>query len=128
MNIQEYYQQCTDPNGTRGSCQPFTTCPSLVNLLQTQSSNPQTREFLRRSQCGIGGNNPYVCCASSSPPQPISNPSQSRPPQNSANIGGGKLPTAPNCGLDAPDRIFGGENTKIDEFPWLVQLQYMKRE
>lgn len=36
------------------------------------------------------------------------------------------LPKAPNCGPDAPDRIFGGQLTTIGEFPWAVLLNYDK--
>lgn len=61
---------------------------------------------------------PWVCCATNAqPPTPVDNT-----PGN-----GGKLPKAPACGIDAPDRIFGGEATKIDEFPWLAQIGYDKR-
>lgn len=38
-----------------------------------------------------------------------------------------KLPS--ECGKDVKsDRIFGGKVTDIDEFPWTVLLEYLKRE
>lgn len=42
--------------------------------------------------------------------------------------GAGKLPKAPFCGVDVQDKIFGGTDTKLDEFPWLAQIGYDKRE
>lgn len=34
----------------------------MVQLLRTQSNNPETRTFLRRSVCGYVGTTPLVCC------------------------------------------------------------------
>lgn len=79
---------------------------------------PQLRQFLQRSQCVAG--QPWVCCPDQAPASatPIRTPSPSK----------GKLPRAPDCGIESTDKIYGGENTKIDEYPWLVQIQYTKRE
>lgn len=39
------------------------------------------------------------------------------------------LPSRRICGpLSEDDRIFGGENTAIDEFPWLVRIKYILGE
>jgi hypothetical protein len=32
------------------------------------------------------------------------------------------------CGADANDRIFGGEEANLKEYPWLALLQYQTRE
>lgn len=112
------------PDNLNGLCQPVRTCTVLVELLQTQRKNPEVINFLRRSHCGYAGRDPLVCCPSSS-----SAPKTTQKPTSDPTIArGGSLPRAPACGIDAPDRIFNGEPTKIDEFPWLAQIQYKKRE
>jgi secreted trypsin-like serine protease len=34
------------------------------------------------------------------------------------------LPDIGTCGEWTTDRIFGGEQTKVDEFPWMALIQY----
>lgn len=111
--ISESYQPCVTPNDIKGFCQPMKSCTSIFKLLDG-TITPEIRDFIVRSQCVIG-NQPWVCCPQLPPPQTSSSSA-------------GKLPKAPECGIDSPDRIHGGEVTKIDEFPWLVQLLYNKRE
>lgn len=41
---------------------------------------------------------------------------------------GSFLPEPPNCGHCATDKIFGGTEAELDEFPWIVQLGYRKRK
>lgn len=123
QNVLEEYARCVDPNNHNGLCQPIRSCGSILGLLAPPLP-PQTREFLRRSQCKFENGQPWVCCPDSVAPPPP----PSRDPGLSVGSGGGKLPSAPDCGIQATDRIFGGEPTSIDEFPWLVQIQYNKRE
>lgn len=123
-NIPEQFTRCVDPNSHNGLCQPIRSCESILRLL-TPPLSPQTRDFLRRSQCKFENGQPWVCCPDSvpAPPPPPTNTGSS-----SVGSGGSKLPKAPDCGAQASDRIFGGEPTAIDEFPWLVQIQYNKRK
>lgn len=107
------------PNRANGLCQPIRSCPSLLEMLQ-QPLTTEARTFLRNSQCKIDAQ-PWVCCPTQTAPQ------RPRPAGNQP-AAPSKLPKAPECGIDSPNRIFGGEDTKIDEFPWLVQLQYSKRK
>lgn len=128
VNIQETNQPCRNPNNQNGVCIAFRSCNSLVGMLQADPYNQRVREFLRQSQCGFVGSEPYVCCPSNAPSQ-ATNPPVRPPPTPAITQGSAsKLPKAPDCGVDAGDRIFGGEETKIDEFPWLAQIQYTKRK
>jgi Regulatory CLIP domain of proteinases len=108
------------PNRLNGFCQPIRTCGSILNILQKPPISAQDRLFLQKSQCKADVQ-PWVCCASTTPASPTPITPSSGLTSNS------KLPKAPQCGIDAPDRIFGGEATKIDEFPWLAQIGYEKR-
>lgn len=94
----------------------------MINML-AGIVTPQIREFARKSQCGTLYNQPWVCCALQE-----SNDRTTRSPINVQPTAQSSLPKAPNCGIDESDKIFGGEITKIDEFPWLVRLEYTKRE
>lgn len=123
-NILEEFTSCFDPNNRNGLCQPIRSCDSILRLL-TPPLSLQVRDFLRRSQCKFENGQPWVCCPDSVA-APISN--QGNTGSTTAGSGGSKLPSAPDCGIQAADRIVGGEPTSIDEFPWLVQIQYSKRE
>lgn len=121
----EFYNSCVNPNKVSGLCRPFRSCQSLVDILQKNPNDQQFINFLRQSQCGYSGSDPNVCCPNTAipTPEPIT--------QNRGGpvAPGSKLPKAPDCGIDTfTDKIFGGEETKVDEYTWLVQLQYSKRE
>lgn len=111
-----------NPNRVSGLCRPFRSCQNLVDLLQNNPNDQKVINFLRQSQCGYSGSDPNVCCPNTEP-EPI------KQNQGGPVGSGSKLPKVPDCGIDRfADRIVGGEETKIDEFTWLVQLQYSKRE
>lgn len=107
----------------------------LSALFQKRSLSQEDRQYLSASQCGFQDNKPLVCCkAENDVPKPIFNVQlnsqqtdrqyQSTTQQSSS----GLLPKPGVCGFDASDRIFGGERTKIDEYPWMALLQYTKRK
>lgn len=123
-DILKEFTSCSDPNNRNGLCQPIRSCDSILRLL-TPPLSPQVRDFLRRSQCKFENGQPWVCCPDSVA-APISRPGNTG--SSSGGSGGSKLPSAPDCGIQAADRIVGGEPTSIDEFPWLVQIQYNKRK
>ncbi|CAK9822833.1 CLIP domain-containing serine protease HP8 [Anthophora retusa] len=138
---------CATPNNVAGSCVGIRQCPQLLNLLEAQPLKPEVIDFLRKSQCGFEGNYPRVCC-------PLRNGIIDIPPRGdqvypSDNTGTNQnfgqqntetntddanlqydlsnnplLPT--NCGKDLSQRIFGGERTDLDEFPWMALLEYSK--
>ncbi|CAG9806987.1 unnamed protein product [Chironomus riparius] len=37
-----------------------------------------------------------------------------------------KLPTAPNCGFHIDNRIVGGVETSIEDYPWIAKILYLK--
>lgn len=64
--------------------------------------------FLQKSQCGFYKGEPYVCCGPST------------------SSGNNLLPKPGVCGSFTSDRIFGGEKTEIDEYPWMALIEYTK--
>lgn len=88
----------------------------------------ETRSFLKKSQCGFLNRVPYVCCSKNVQPIRLSIPAPQKPMPNWYKKLKAKLPQSPQCGRDVQDRIFGGKETDIDEFPWMVLLEYKKRK
>ncbi|XP_031619952.1 uncharacterized protein LOC116338681 [Contarinia nasturtii] len=101
---------CITPNQEEGKCVPLRQCDELYKLLSLTLNNDQL-ELLRKSQCATIGRNPYVCC-SNSPPPPSASESDFPPPGQ--------------CGTQFKERIIGGEETDIGEYPWMALLKYTK--
>lgn len=135
------------PNSALGMCIGIRSCPPLLNLLQAKPYDTAAIDFLRRSQCGFAGRDPRVCCPIQNPQLDIpardelSFPNNPRPTDsieepttpgnNDANLqydpsSNPLLPT--DCGKELTQRIFGGEKTDLDEFPWMTLLEYAKRK
>lgn len=100
--------QCKTPDGHNANCVKLQQCPHLSKLLTTPPLSDANKLFLQKSQCGFYKGEPYVCCG---------------PPKSDEN---NLLPKPGVCGHFTSDRIFGGEKTQIDEFPWLALIQYTK--
>lgn len=87
---------CETPDKWNGTCIALRECRPLYRLLR-KNLPANLRTFLRNSQCGGGDStNIRVCCP------------------NTFTIN--DLP--PKCGLEAADKIVGGEETSLGEFPW----------
>lgn len=105
-------------------------CNSLTALLRKKPLTQADRTLLASSQCGWSGNYPLVCCSDGIQqqngggvnPAPAPAPGPAPVPKVSSL----PRPGEGQCGLDTSDRIYGGEATKIDEYPWLALLQYTK--
>lgn len=86
----------------------------MLNLSNRSGSNKiEARTYLQQNICIF--NQPWVCC-------PRSVPRTTTPITPLASKRNGLLPVAPACGVESTDKIVGGDITRIDEFPWLVQL------
>lgn len=102
--------------------------------------------YLRSLQCaGSIGRYPHVCCiAPNIIPQQQQQPQQQRPQQRpqrpqgrqatrlrplGRSSGTGHLiPGFGTCGLTSlAQRIFGGEETQLDEYPWMAIFEYRRR-
>ncbi|CAH0581471.1 unnamed protein product [Chrysodeixis includens] len=125
---------CTTPQGVTSTCVSIYDCQPLLNAFNQRPLPPSVVNYLRKSQCGFEGYVPRVCCGplpKDDPPQP--RPTQrptSRPPNQNGGGGGffqeDSYPAPKNqCGVDTNgDRIFGGQFTDLDEFPWMALLGY----
>lgn len=101
----------------------FKTCPNLLEIYNKRPASTQDRLFLSLSQCGYRDGQPLVCCREQAvappptqpppppqPPQPIPGPGPVPIPPTRNNL----LPRSPECGIDAENRIYGGNETYID--------------
>ncbi|XP_013147132.1 PREDICTED: serine protease easter-like [Papilio polytes] len=113
--------RCITPDGQVGSCVGLYSCPDITKRLQSPTPNDVT--FVQNSRCQ--GTQEYsVCCASSTPTNTAARPTvcslTATPPD----------PATECCGQESSggNRIFGGNVTAIDQYPWLVILEYKKDE
>lgn len=143
-------KSCRDGKEKHGTCVQLKTCSKLFTMATSKPVSAANREFLIRSQCAYLNRLPYVCCAHEQESdlttttaialvttprvEIVTNIATTSTTEAAPEIPDwlkklkSFLPAAPECGFDAQDRIFGGKETKIDEFPWTVLLEYTKRQ
>ncbi|KAF5298248.1 hypothetical protein FQR65_LT09759 [Abscondita terminalis] len=111
-NLRYVYRNspCTTPNSETGRCIPVKSCSVITNALENGSN--EAIRFAQQSQCGYDSV-PLVCCGT-------------KGLQTDEVYSHRLLPNRNICGVESTnDRIVGGTNTDIDEFPWLALLQYV---
>ncbi|XP_068624276.1 phenoloxidase-activating enzyme-like [Battus philenor] len=113
---------CFTPDGQEGRCVGLYSCPHLTSLLQQPTAKDVA--FVQNSRCQ-GPDQYSVCCRSSAPTKgPVGRPTvctlTAAPPD----------PRTECCGLSSSggNRIVGGNVTAIDEYPWLVIIEYKKED
>lgn len=108
----ELNEPCVNPRGEAGKCIFFRECQPLVAIFNKKPASIEEGNFVKQSRCGSVGGSAMVCC----------------PGLDVENRGPGRatLPRPPQCGQDLSDRIFGGQPTDLDEFPWTALIQYRK--
>lgn len=143
---------CYTPYDESGVCISVYDCPNVLQYIQPPLTQEIT-DYLRSLQCATGvGRGPHVCCTSAIPPRsqttprsttwlwPQSNGNSGRPAfGNDGGFGtenrGGSfssgnghiLPTEGYCGhTSLADRILGGDDAALDDFPWIVLLEYKR--
>uniref|UniRef100_A0A182MDL9 CLIP domain-containing serine protease n=1 Tax=Anopheles culicifacies TaxID=139723 RepID=A0A182MDL9_9DIPT len=106
----EQGQDCVNPNGEAGKCVLFRDCQPLLEIYHNPVNTLNDTQFLKESRCGVIEQNTLVCCKGGKNPKKTS------------------LPNAPKCGLHLSDRIYGGQTTNIDEFPWTALIEYQRED
>ncbi|CAO1358462.1 unnamed protein product [Diamesa serratosioi] len=96
---------CKTPDNANGECINLKSCPPLLEVYRRYAAtkSEKDRRLLQQSQCKT--QQITVCC-------PIES--------SKSNV----LPMAPNCGTSIKDKIFGGTQTELNEFPWTALLGY----
>ena len=129
-------------NGCGARCVAIQECRQLLSLLKQRPLQPQSIAELREAQCGFEGRNPKVCCPKS--PSLVVPPSSEGPqdtlsaqdkipqamtqPSSWESHPKAHLIPANECGIDNTQRIWGGNNTDLGQYPWAAILQYQTRK
>nr|XP_015836792.1 PREDICTED: uncharacterized protein LOC661375 [Tribolium castaneum] len=122
-------ENCRTPDNEEGDCKPINKCQPLYSLLERRPITASTADYLRRSQCGFVGTYPKVCCPSgrttitTNPPPVVEGPTENTDVES---VTSNLLPGGDVCGLNTQSRIYGGEKTDLDEFPWMALIEYEK--
>uniref|UniRef100_A0A2C9GV93 CLIP domain-containing serine protease n=1 Tax=Anopheles dirus TaxID=7168 RepID=A0A2C9GV93_9DIPT len=114
----EMGESCVTPRGEPGKCILFRECASLVELHSKPILMPSDTEFVMNSRCGQLNRKTLVCCADSGAVKTPTTPSSEDPVEKVS------LLESPQCGIQLADRIYGGQITGVNEFPWTALLEY----
>jgi transmembrane serine protease 9 len=109
-----------------------------LSLLKQRPIEPQTVAKLREAQCGFEGRNPKVCCPKSpsevvapspielkiTPPEQDLKPEPTKQPSAWESHPKARLIPADECGIDNSQKIWGGNRTDMEQYPWTALLQY----
>lgn len=124
--------KCATPNSTEGQCIHLDDCPLLLNMSNTDPLTTDIITYLRRSQCGYTELAPSVCCPVSSKYMPFTLPTKHINRTHVVTLEDRFKPDEGLPGLDIcgkqtfENKIFDGQITGIDEFPWMALLEYKK--
>lgn len=133
--------KCATPNSLEGQCIYIDECPPLEAMANATDLAPEDIIYLRRSQCDYSDLTPRVCCpvsmksrAFTVPEHQTRSPASAEEPEDDQDTPiellnrfkpDEGLPGLHECGIQSFDnKIFNGEFTAIDEFPWMVLLEY----
>ncbi|CAG9821117.1 unnamed protein product [Phaedon cochleariae] len=124
FNILDAQELCLTPVNSRGDCKSIEACPRLYKMLTHRPITRQDANYLRDSMCGFEGRLPKVCCPFDEPEVTTTR----RPYEfdNGSSLGVDLLPSKVICGFNVPDRIYGGKEADLNEFPWMALIQYQR--
>lgn len=130
--IVEYENSCNAPGSQM--CVPLPQCKYAMNLImQYGIGSPRSREFLDTNRCGFEGRDPKVCCPQEQEPSENYSGQNENQGSDSQKYAEGYYPDATllspsNCGISESNRIIGGGETELGEFPWMAVLEYIESE
>lgn len=149
-------QRCLNPNGRRGLCVSIYECPSLLNALKTRQPTAYEFARKCECSPNGQGRRPYVCCTSdtgfimrnaltgsrivfpddshdangnpTTTPAAVIKTMKIEEVKKNENLQESPLfPKPPECGpISIANKIYGGDEAELGEFPWLANLEYKK--
>lgn len=134
LYFQKVPAKCLNPNQNIGQCISIYDCVSLSHVVRNELE-AQYR-FVRLSQCAGGdGKTPFVCCTNDTDfnqPNGVEKKRAVFPDMITTERTGSERPKVavafiepPLCGaLAISNKIYGGEDADVNEFTWLVKLEY----
>lgn len=114
-------ESCETEDYDDGVCIPLQRCNTFP---QSGELSDGQRNLLRREQekCSTGGT---VCCKRKIR-QKVPRSYEDRKPKTKVHHE--LLPSGEHCGADSADRIYNGNVTYLDQFPWLVVIKYIDKD
>lgn len=129
---------CKGVDSQNGTCVPLKRCNKLYDISKKKPIPEDQLYIIRQSFCGSYENKIYVCCL----PETLEDATKEQPSRHRIdtplNDDSNPVPEAPvwlkslqeklkdvSC-PDLEDFVFGGEKTKIDDYPWMALLEYLK--
>ncbi|XP_053946957.1 serine protease easter-like isoform X2 [Anastrepha ludens] len=135
------FGRCKTPHGMPGSCIILQNCKKLYKLLLIKPISDVNKLYLSQSQCGYWNGKILICCPIHNTTPSIQPKIDLKPIQSSKaikkaillkhspteSINMRKVPLPGQCGQMTTSRIYGGNATKIDEYPWMALIGYKKQ-
>lgn len=126
---------CTTPLNKTGVCINIHSCQPIVEILKQQKpSSKDIYDYLISLQCGFENKDPKVCCeqhslmtestTTTTTTTTTENPLFIPDPPDVTNHPNLPLLDHNLCGPVSQEKIFGGNRTRIFDFPWMVLLAY----
>lgn len=138
-------EACRTPNQREGRCVSRQECRSFNDYFTPDRIlNQDELNFLQQSRCSLKP--PKICCpdrtqtnptsteassSNTSPVEPTTTTTTSTTPLPNYSAPGALLPDPKKfeCGFDMlADRIIGGNDTTLEEFPWFALLNYVSKK
>ncbi|XP_055301168.1 serine protease easter-like [Sitodiplosis mosellana] len=133
LSLGNAQSQCLTPDQRQGSCIELRQCTRLLNLIRDPNLSITDQNYLRNSECARTNNHQrWVCCSPDDGPQesssnpPLTSNTRGDVQGNRRGLSVNDLPEPGVCGSSLDNRVTFGEPTKINEFPWMVLIQYTK--
>lgn len=118
---------CRTPGGGVGSCQVIKSCEPILDFIRASPKplSPKSVATLQAYQCGFQGSDVKVCCPDRPIPLVDNHININDSPPDVTNHKNFNLLPLTTCGpLPNDDRIIGGANASLFEFPWMALLSY----
>ncbi|KAF2895319.1 hypothetical protein ILUMI_10857 [Ignelater luminosus] len=124
------FESCSTVDLKLGQCVTIKNCPSALSILEHRPLSAQDLDYLSKVNCGYQGRDPKVCCALSETDgggsvTTVTEIVTKHPPV-SGDLHSNLLPSLNECGTLSSDRIVGGKEADLDEFPWMALVEYQK--
>ncbi|XP_055523204.1 CLIP domain-containing serine protease B10 [Wyeomyia smithii] len=117
--LRQFHATCKTPNRRDGRCIPRSECRSFAEFFfPDRILTMDELNFLRMSRCNE--NPPMICCPDRiTAATPVQFQHSSRLPD----------PQLSECGTDIlVDKIYGGDDTLLEEYPWYALLEYITKK
>lgn len=129
-------RQCRDGWGRSGLCVSLRSCNSIHKLIRSKPSSEDIT-LIKKSICASQSRGVIICCATPTTTEATTTTTTTQAPldlsQFDPNTPEGNpkrllLPQWPICGSLLSERIVGGKEADLGEFPWLALLGFKEEE